>query len=435
MSRKALAVVSVVAAVILVYREAASGYFFEDDFQWLAGTLTYRPSSVFSLFDRSHFYRPVIELYFWSATRLFGGSPELFHLVNVALHAANGVLLFFLARLIAGSDRFGFVAALFFVVMPGYVEAVAWVGALAEPIGAFFGCFAVSALLMYRRRGPALWRVLSVTAFLLALLTHESSVVFLPILVLADWAADDRKTLVPRSRTAWGDAARLYGPYVLVAALYVVPDVWINQQSYLVTEGHYRVGFHAIRNGLDYVVSLYVGKRNLASYAMIAFALPLLLVFGTRRARLAIWWIILALLPFVFFTWGNTSRYLYLPSMGFAMLLAEGVEWLDRFLARRVAPQPRLAFVCLVTAATAIRFSAFASEGVTNFSERTQAYRRYVEDFRRAHPQLAPHSVVFIDPRDDEILKHRYLEGLIRWEYRDPTIQVRIRSPRLSDPS
>jgi hypothetical protein len=424
MNRKILAILVILAGVAVVYRQAMSGYFFEDDFQWLAGTLTYDPGSVLSLAGRTHFYRPVIELYFWTATALFGGSAALFHFANVVLHAANGILLFTLARQIAHDDRFGLSAALFFVVMPGYVEAVAWVGALAEPIGAFFGCSSVCGLLAYRRTRRAYWLALSVATFVMALLTHESSAVFLPILVLADWAADRNRRLLPRTISEWRDAAVVYGPFVLAFALYLLPDLWINQQSYIITEGHYRFGVHMIPNALDYIVSLYVGKKVLASYIVIVLCLAWLMLRGNRRVRFAICWMLLGMMPFVPFTWGNASRYLYLPAMGFAMLLAEGVEWVDRALTPRLTRVWRLAIVVVLIAGVSIRYSVFAAEGVTNFSARTEAYRRYGQQVRAQHPQLAPDSTVFIDPRDEKVLKHRYLEGLIRWEYRDPTIQV-----------
>jgi hypothetical protein len=432
MTRKALAILAVIAAAAVVYRGAMAGYFFEDDFQWLAGTLTYDPASVLSLSGRTHFYRPVIELYFWAATPLFGGSPVLFHLANVVLHAANGVLLFLVAAQIARSDRFGFAAALFFVVMPGYVEAVAWVGALAEPVGAFFGCSSILALLASRRSGRRVWLAVSVAAFLLALLTHESSAVFLPILVLADWAADPARRLIPRSSAEWRDVLAAYGFHVAAFALYLLPDLWINQQSYIVTEGYYRLGPHVVTNALDYIVSLYVGKKNLASYVAIVLALAWILARGSRRARFAIAWMLLGMLPFLPFTWGNASRYLYLPAMGFGLLLSEGLEWLDGVLARKLAGPSavwRLAIISLLIAGVAIRYSAFAMKGVTNFSARTEVYRRYGENIRAAHPRLAPYETVFISARDEKMLKHRYLEGLIRWEYRDPTIRVVTREP------
>ena len=427
MTRRALAVAAVVAAVVGVYREAHTAYFFQDDFQWLAGTLTYDPRSIFALVNRDHFYRPVIELYFWAGAPLFNGSAALFHIANVVLHGVNGVLLYFVSRQVSDNDRFAFAAALLFVVMPGYVEAVAWVGALAEPVAALFGCLVILGFLAYRRSGRVLPLGLSVAAFTLALLTHESAVMWLPILVLVDWARDARKPLVPTTRAEWIKAVAAFGWYVAVLVLYFVPAWYVNEQSYLVTEGHYGVGFHAVRNAFDYIAWLYVGKRNTASYVMIAIALGLIGLFGTRRARLSIGWMLLALLPFLFFTWANTSRYLYVPAMGFALLLAEGLESLDRVLARRVAPRWRLAIVGLLLAALAIRFSVFASKAVSNFAVRTHAYRTYAETIRQTYPSPPSGGMVSIDPEDERRLQRRYLEALIRWELRDPTIRIAIK--------
>jgi 4-amino-4-deoxy-L-arabinose transferase-like glycosyltransferase len=195
----------------------------------------------------------------------------------------------------------------------------------------------------------------------------------------------------------------------------------------MVSEGHYRLGFHAVRNALDYVVWLYVGTRNLLSYAAIVAALSLILVGGTRHARFAIGWIFVALLPFVFFTWGNTSRYLYLPGMGFAILLAEGIAWLDRLMARWPGTRWRLVVTNLVVAAVAVRFAVFASKTVRAFANATQPYRAYAAEIRASHPTLPDGAVITIEPAVDEKLKQRYLEGLVQWEYRNPTLHVRVR--------
>ena len=424
-----MAILAIAAAVFIVYRDARSAYFFEDDFQWLAGTLTYDPASLFDILGsaRSHVYRPILELYFWAATPLFGGSPFLFHLANVVLHGANGVLLFLLAGRISGSYRFALNTALLFVVLPGYVDAVAWVGALGEPVGAFFGVSSMLALLAYRRSGRGHHRVLSVATFLLALLTHESSVMFLPLLVLGDWVADERRSMIPRSRGEWVAALRTFGPYVVVVGLYAIPELTVTRQSYMVSESHYRPGFHAVRNALDYIVWLYVGKRNLLSYLAIVAALSLILVRGTRRARFAVCWMLVALLPFLFFTWGNTSRYLYLPAMGFAILLAEGITWLDGLMARWPGPRWRLVAMNLLVAAVAIRFAVFASKTVRAFSNATEPYRAFSADLRASHPALPSGAVITIEPDVDAALKQRYLEGLVQWEYRDPTLRVRVR--------
>ena len=420
---------AIVAATAVVYWRAVFAYFYEDDFQWLASRLVFHPAELLRFGSYSHFYRPVIELYFWMAAPLFAGSPLLFHLANVALHAVNGLLVFVLVRTFTGSDRHGFLAALFFVVLPAYIEAVAWVGALAEPVTTFFVCLSIHGFVQWRRGRGAAWQALSLLTFWLGLMTHESAVMILPLLVLAEW------TVVDRDDRGWRRAVLRFAPYAALLAVYLAIDIPINRRSYLVGEGYYRPGIHAVRNLLDYVISLYVGKRNAASHAGVALVLAALLVKGTPRVRFATAWMILTLLPFLSFTWGNTSRYAYTPAVGFAMLLAEGVEWLDRFLSRWTVYRPRAsgariraAVVTAVAAFLTIRFMGFAMKGSANFAARTEPYRQFVTALRAAHPTLPPGSTVEVDPAIDARLHHAYLESLVRWHYQDPTITVVVAS-------
>jgi hypothetical protein len=416
------AAILVVGLTAIVYRGALDAYFFQDDFQWLAGTLTYHPASLLDFTGREHFYRPVIELYFWALTPLVDGSPRAFHAANVALHAANGLLVLLLARAYSGSDRFALVAAVCFVVMPGYVEAITWVSALAEPVAAF--CAGWMLYAFHRSRtGPAGWagwRAVSLAAFAAALMTHESSVVLLPILMAADWAFAGAHP----SAAAVTTAVRRYGPYALVAAAYLVPDMLVNTRSYLIEEGHYRIGWHAVRNTLDYIVWLYVGKRAPFSYALVAGVLAWIAWRGTPMARFAVAWMLLALLPFAFFTWGNTSRYLYLPAIGFAFLLAEGIERLAARLPARLPPRARHAIIALLVAAVAGRFAYFATRAVANFTDAAGHYRALEDRIRAEHPAPSPGSAIPVDAGTLEALHHRYVEALVQWTYRDPALVV-----------
>ena len=418
MKRAALAL-AVMAAIVAVYWKAVGAYFYEDDFQWLMSTFTFQPWHIFDVGAYSHFYRPVIELYFWAATPLFHGSPSLFHTASIALHALNALLLFLFVREATGSERHGFLAAVFFVGLPGYIEAIAWVGALAEPIGAVFGCLALWGFLRFTNSGAESWRAMSLAGFALALLTHESSVVFFPALLLAGWAFAP-----PPATHDWRGHARCYAPYGIVLAVYLAIDIPISSRSYLIGESHYRPGVHIVENVLDYVVTLYVGRRNLPSYIVTAGVVLLLVVRGSRRVRFATLWMLLALLPFAPFTWANTSRYLYLPAMGFAMLVAELIEWVDRAAARRMKPAPRHVLVGLLAAAIAVRFCLFAAEGVERFAARTEVYRQFITEFRRQHPVLPRGSEVPIDKAVADRLQHKFLESAVQWEYRDPTIRL-----------
>jgi hypothetical protein len=179
LERHVVAASVLVIAVVIVYHNALAAYFFDDDFQWLVTSWAFHPQQLVAFGSMSHFYRPVIDVYFAVMTPLLGGSPVLFHAASIALHLGVVLVLFALATRIGGSPLFGFVTALFFAVQPSDIDAVAWVGALAETIGALFGCLSLLWFLWWRDSGNSRFHVLSVVAFAFALLTHESSVVFL----------------------------------------------------------------------------------------------------------------------------------------------------------------------------------------------------------------------------------------------------------------
>jgi hypothetical protein len=419
---------AIVITALALYFPATSGWFYEDDLQWLAGTLTFAPADLLNLSAQRHFFRPVISLYFWAATPLFGGSPVLFHWANSVLHAANGLLVLLLARRIGMTSRWSFFTALFFVSMPAFVEAIAWVSALAEPVATFFGLISVYALLRGRAEGSTAWHALSVAAFFMALITHESAAVLLPLLIIADWAfqVDERERRTPLLSDVSAKIRR-FAPYALLLGLYLLVDLTVNQRSYLVEEGHYRIGLHAVRNLLAYVVTLYVGQRNLPSYLAVAGVLILLLVFGTPRVRFAACWLLFWILPFSFFTWSNTSRYAYTPAVGMALLLADALGWLEHTLASFLGRPARLAVTTLLAAFVAVRFMLFAVDNVTSFAERTERYRDYAHALRREYPNPPRGARLAVDREIADALQFRYVEALAQWEFRDPALRLDVR--------
>jgi hypothetical protein len=425
--RRAAAVASLVLAVVIVYHNALAAYFFDDDFQWLVGSWSFRPAQLVAFGSLSHFYRPVIDIYFAVMTPLLGGSPVLFHAASIALHAANVLVVFALARRLWGpasggpsASLFGFVTALFFAVQPSDIDAIAWVGALAEAIGALFGCLSLLWFLRWREEGESRFRALSVAMFALALLTHESSVMFLPVLWLSDWLVVNPRPQIPNPKSQF----RTFGPYIVISAAYLAIDLWINSRNYVVSQGHYAIGLHIVTNALDYIDALYVGRRDALNYAVIVIGLAALLVRGNARVKFATCWMLLALAPFLMFTWGNTSRYLYQPAIGFSLLLAEAVTQLNRALTARIPPNMRRAMVIAAVAAIAIRFGLFANANVRDFATRTHVYPDYVARFRNIHGNVPNNTVIASDPRLATTLPYQFVNAAVQWEYRDPTIRL-----------
>ena len=142
---------------------------------------------------------------------------------------------------------------------------------------------------------------LAVTSFGLALLTHESMVVFLPLIALADWAMGSWSW-------RWRDLVRTYGAFVLVLASYLAIDLKVNAKHYVITEGGYLIVTHIISNAFQYVASLYVGERTLVWHLIVAGVLAVILARGSARARMGVVWMFVAMLPFLPFDTANVSR-------------------------------------------------------------------------------------------------------------------------------
>jgi protein O-mannosyl-transferase len=131
-------------------------------------------------------YYPVKETLEWLQGRWWGEASFGYHLTNVLLHAAGGVLLWrLLKKLGVRCARFG---GLLFVVHPLAVESVAWVDELKNTLSLPLLLLAMILYLDYDGAAPGrLGRGrrygLSLACFLLAMLS-KSSVVMFPLILL-----------------------------------------------------------------------------------------------------------------------------------------------------------------------------------------------------------------------------------------------------------
>jgi hypothetical protein len=415
----------IAAIAFVLYRRAIGAYFFEDDFQWLVTRFGFHPSDLLHIGNYNHFYRPVVELFFYAAAAGFGHSARAFHLLSITVHAANAVVGYAVTVAVTRRTLPSLIAALVFVVLPAYVDAVAWVGAVAEPLVTLFGCASIALFARFARSGDRWAYAGAIAAFGCALLTHESGVTFLPLIVAAGWLARTE----PGLRRMGRSDLRTITPFVIVLVLYGAIGIAVNRHNYVVEEGHYRVGIHVVRNMLDYVVALYVGKHNLASYLAVSGVTILLLWRGSWPVRFATSWIFITLLPFAFFTWANTSRYVYTPAFGFAMLVGIGIAALDRSLHVRVPPAVRIPIVSFVVLAVVVRFAVFTNLAVDGFVARTEAYLTFLRDFRVSHPALDPRGTVRVTLTDAERLREPYVAAMLQWEYGAPDLRVEFDNP------
>ena len=191
-------------------------------------------------------YIPVTWLSFGLDYVLWGMRPAGYHATSVALHAANAILFYFVARRLlsfaAGADARSItlgaaVAALLFSLHPLRVESVAWA---TERRDVLMGVWAFLSVLAYLRavergRGGALhrgWQWTATALFGLALLS-KSVVVGLPIvLVLLDVYPLGRLAARP------GSASRALGRLALEKAPFVALAVAVAAVTLTVGAGH-----------------------------------------------------------------------------------------------------------------------------------------------------------------------------------------------------
>ena len=317
-------------------------------------------------------WHPLTWLSHMADCQLFGLNAGAQHLMNVAFHAANTVLVFWLMRRVLGSIAPAAFAAALFGWHPLHVESVAWVAERKDVLSTFFGLLS---LLAYVRRaqGPpeeaGRQLRLSVIFFALSLLAKPMLVTLPFVLLLLDFW--------PLKRLS---AGYLFGPvmeekipfFVLTAASCVVTffaqragEAVISLQALPL---HYRLA-NAAAALAEYLCKL-VWPVNLAmlypyhpiSAGELALALAVLAMItgGAWLARrkqpywLVGWlWFVGTLVPVIGVVQVGAAsmadRYTYFPSIGIFMAVALGlraISWGDKFY-------PVLAMVPLI-ACTAV---------------------------------------------------------------------------------
>lgn len=175
------------AAVFVVYRGVlANGFVPLDDPTYVTDNPLVRDRRFGELLRVavSHHWHPLTMLSLaWNA----GGSlsPRPFLLGNVLLHAANTVLVFWLAWLLSGRRAAVAVfTALLFALHPMHVGSVAWISERKDVLHAFFWIGAAIAYVLHVRRPRLGLLALAFTAFVMACLAKGAAVSF-PLAMVA----------------------------------------------------------------------------------------------------------------------------------------------------------------------------------------------------------------------------------------------------------
>ena len=186
---------TVAALAIIAYLPSLAGVFHFDDYNVIVHYPTVH--SWEALLERAGGgVRPLLKASYTFNWTLGGG----FHLLNIALHAMNAALLFFIGEALFRDRRAAFVAALLFALHPAATEAVTYVSGRSSSLMALFY---LGALLAYLR--GVHW-FFSGLLFLLAVATRETAVTLPAALLLCEVCRNEQvsfRTILQRQWPHW----------------------------------------------------------------------------------------------------------------------------------------------------------------------------------------------------------------------------------------
>jgi tetratricopeptide (TPR) repeat protein len=356
--------IAICGLVALVYIGTLGfGFVYDDRFQvldntWLAWRYLprYFTHHVWAFAGIGGFYwRPLFLVWFLLQRVLFGLNPAGWHAATVALHVATTALVYVLARRLSGDRTLAAIAAAIFGLQPALIETVAWVSGSSDSLLAVFLIPAFLYYLRWRDSNARASLMASMAFYAAALMTKEPAVMLLGLIAGYAWIHSGAG-LALRARAA----LKALLPYVPVTAVYGIIHALIAEQltSNASPATPLAMALTAPKLLLFYlrllvfpypispeyplalVRSFRLTQVVLPALALIAIAAAVYL-WSRRVARVsgpcsrlilfASLWLLLPLLPVLYIKtlmWQDFAhaRYLYLPCMGFAILVATAIR-------------------------------------------------------------------------------------------------------------
>lgn len=422
-ARRPLAhLLAVTTAIVGCYWGLWNAYFSQDDF-WMFGAVRHLSLREAAGAHFGYAVRLLLDLSMWARMRLFGLDAAPYYWLSLAQHAVVAGIVYSLTTLWTRHRAVAFLAALLFGTAFAPYEVVTWItgseySLAAIPYLASLGLFA----LYLRRRRPMLY-VTSLLAFLAALLVHEVAL-SLPF-VLAAYHLTAGRGLAPPRPFGWRDV-RLHLPYAALFAGEFAAQLWFVAQGWSearVARVDYGPGFHMLGN-FFYLIHLIVPNVHdavltdwfgapaveILRYAAVAAAFALnglaafLLWKGSPLVRFAVCVIYLSFLPYTLWhgRFAGAGRYLYLPAVGFSILLALGaVHVHERWRSRRRGRLGVSVAVALLVLFNALVIQTWVRRHVDNGDLR----RAVVADLEAEFLHVPPGSTIYM-----EVPKPKFLD-------------------------
>jgi len=334
-------------------------------------------------------WHPVTWLSYMLDAQIYGMSPGAFHFTNLLFHVANSLLLFSLLKSMTQRLWLSAVAAAVFAWHPLHVESVAWVSERKDVLSTFFFLLTLYGYFWYvkarenstpLRNRASRYYLLSLLAFILALMSKQMVVTLPCVLLLLDFWPLERITLekskLRDSAPRWLPLLREKVPFFALAVGASIVAFAVQRSAGTVSSVESMPMRYRIANALTaytaylgdtfwpaHLSAVYPMSYQFSLVALLASALLLgaVTAFVVFRARqnpflpVGWFWFVGTLVPVIGLiqvgAQARADRYMYIPSIGLSIALIWGFDALTRFWRRRfqvlILPSISLLTACL----------------------------------------------------------------------------------------
>jgi tetratricopeptide (TPR) repeat protein len=296
---------------------------------------------------RTGFYRPLQIFTYMIDYSLWRLNVRGYHLTNIILHILVALGIYWFINILFADKVLSLLTSLFFVVHPIHTEAVAYISGRADSLAVLFMLLCFIFYIKNLQLNSIKLYIATILSYTLALLSRENSLI-LPLLLLLYHYAFKKKLKVREFLSL----VSIVFAYILLRTLVLKSSPANILQSSIagfVTLFQRTPGFFvAITN---YLRLLFFPSNLHMEYGMQSFSLTdpkailgiailFLLIFFTLRTKnthklvfFSLSWLIITLLPHSNLYPINAyiaEHWLYMPSIGFFLLLAQGLNFLHR---------------------------------------------------------------------------------------------------------
>ena len=353
MNNKTLVIISIIiiiAAGLFAYSNSLSGEFVWDDDYLIADNKYIKNwcylKDIFSgkvstdyVVRNFRFYRPLQMFTYTLDYHIWGLNSEGYHITNLLLHIAAALCIYWLISLITGSKGVAFLTGLFFVIHPVNTEAVSYISGRSDLLAAFFILLCMVFYAKNMIKVKVLYEILIISAYILALLSRETSLILIALLLLLNFVTN--KEIKKRTIFSVLAISAVYITVRLTFLKWIPGNITFDTSVLERLPGFFAAIFEYIRVlvipvdlHMEYGEKIFAltDVRVIAGFVISTFLM--IIAIKKRNNKVIVFsmmWFFINLLPVSNIYPLNAymaEHWLYLPAVGFFLILANAFVWL-----------------------------------------------------------------------------------------------------------